>query len=173
MRPFTPESFWAKVDTSAGLDGCWPRRAAEVRGYGVVRVHGKYERAHRVAWWLTRGSIPSNGPGYHGWCICHHCDSRNCVNPVHLFIGTAKDNSDDRDAKGRQAKGESHGWFIHPELRPVGEQNGNAILTVQAVRKIRKELSLGKAQVAIAAKYRVSRSTIQAIKSGRSWGSSQ
>ena len=39
--------------------------------------------------------------------ICHHCDNRICVRPKHLFLGTAKDNAQDREKKGRghQASG--------------------------------------------------------------------
>ncbi|HEX4571515.1 MAG TPA: hypothetical protein VH184_13880, partial [Dongiaceae bacterium] len=32
-----------------------------------------------------------------------------CVNPDHLFLGTPSDNMADRDAKGRQARGEDFG----------------------------------------------------------------
>ena len=32
---------------------------------------------------------------------CHKCDTPWCVNPEHIFIGTAKDNSLDAHAKGR------------------------------------------------------------------------
>jgi hypothetical protein len=28
-------------------------------------------------------------------CICHDCDNRLCVNPLHLYEGTYKDNYDD------------------------------------------------------------------------------
>jgi len=64
-------------------------------GYGVFRYIGKAQRAHRVAWELTQGAIQS------GMCVLHRCDTRNCVRPDHLFLGTQKDNIHDAIHKGR------------------------------------------------------------------------
>lgn len=44
--------------------------------------------------------------------ILHECDNPRCVNPLHLFEGTDKDNSDDKVKKGRQAKWKKHGMLI-------------------------------------------------------------
>ena len=35
------------------------------------------------------------------WQHCHTCDDGRCVNPDHIFIGTAKDNTQDAVKKGR------------------------------------------------------------------------
>jgi hypothetical protein len=53
------------------------------RGYRAMN-------AARAAWMIYRGEIPA------GKMICHKCDVPSCVNPDHLYPGTAQDNMDDR-----------------------------------------------------------------------------
>ena len=68
------------------------------RGYGQLRMDGKLDYAHRIAWRLRRGNIPE------GLRVLHHCDNTLCVNPAHLFVGTQLDNIRDMWEKGRQPK---------------------------------------------------------------------
>lgn len=76
--------------------GCWIWIGRYMwKGYGVLSFDGGTVRAHRFSWEISKGPIPKN------MFICHKCDVRCCVNPNHLFLGTAKDNALDRDAKGR------------------------------------------------------------------------
>lgn len=51
--------------------------------------------AHRAAW------IKTHGPLTRTQLVCHHCDNRECINMLHLFIGTHKDNGNDCVSKGR------------------------------------------------------------------------
>lgn len=139
--------FWGRVDSSGGPDACWPWEGAVTsqHGYGNALWEGRYVSAHRIAWSLRNGPVPS------GMCVLHKCDNRVCCNPAHFFLGTKKDNSDDKIAKDRHAR---------------GERNKHAKLTPEQVLAIRQADST---QRELAAKYGVCQSAIAAIVSRRSW----
>ncbi len=100
------ERFWAKVEKTGG---CWWWRGARRSprkgdsSYGVVRWGGERLSTHRVSYEMANGPIPI------GQCVCHRCDNPLCVRPEHFFLGTYRENCEDRTAKGRQSKGEAHG----------------------------------------------------------------
>ncbi len=64
-------------------------------GYGLI----KGKKTHRISFGLFVGPITE---GLH---VLHKCDVRNCINPVHLFLGTHQENLADMVAKGRNIKG--------------------------------------------------------------------
>jgi hypothetical protein len=87
-KPTADERFWAKVDKSAGPDGCWPWTGArQDKGYGLFSpTHSRQVGAHRVAYELTTGQIPD------GMVIDHLCRNPPCVNPAHLEPVTSREN---------------------------------------------------------------------------------
>jgi hypothetical protein len=112
LRRPIEERFWAKVDKSAGPEGCWLWTAGAIGGYGRISAggrHGKHIMAHRLSYKLAYGPVP---PGHD---ILHSCDNPPCVNPLHLFAGTAQSNTEDARSKGRLATGQRNGRYTFPE----------------------------------------------------------
>lgn len=146
----TPEEFWAKVRKT---ETCWIWTGAKKKGYGFLRRLGLQQmRAHRYAWYLTYGELPS-------LYVLHECDNPSCVNPAHLFLGTAQDNSDDMMQKGRHK--------CNPKR---GEDHGIAKLTKSDVLKIRRlivETTLS--QETISTLFMVHPSTIGSIANRKTW----
>jgi hypothetical protein len=136
-RPLA-ERFWEKVDQS-DADGCWTYRGAHNQlGYGIVRVDGRNVGAHRVAYELTFGPIPE------GLVICHICDNGACCNPMHLWAGTMRENTEDMLVKGR-ARG------------------GKPKLTTKQVRELRQRHRAGERQYHLAAEFGICRGHVSAI----------
>lgn len=148
IRPSVAERFWAKVAKSDEPGGCWLwEGAAGSNGYGNFWLGRTNVSAHRVAFELTFGPIPA------GLVVCHTCDAKLCVKPLHLFAGTYADNERDKMAKGRQAN---------------GERQGLSKLTaadVVAIRALRGRESTR----AIARTFGIAQTSVRDVLSGRTW----
>lgn len=144
-----PELFWLHVNKTAT---CWLWTGSQfAKGYGRVRRGKIVLQAHRVAWELNNGPVPACQ------CVCHRCDTPNCVRPDHLFLGTAEENNIDRDTKGRQRT-------------PHGSKHVSSKLTEADVLAIRSaDVSLRGSKVALARKYSVSPRLIHRVLSGDMW----
>jgi hypothetical protein len=147
-----PQRFRAKF-TKGSVEQCWDWTGKRnPKGYGVIKVNNTEWYAHRVSFELTNGPIPD------GLLACHTCDRPRCVNPHHLFAGTSLDNTTDMIAKGR---------MVTNPMR--GEQQGNALLTDNLVRHIRKSRLLGETCKSIGARLGVNHRTISYAATGTSW----
>lgn len=145
-KPATPADFWAR--TKPVKDCIEWQGMTEYEGYGLVRYHMKMWRAHRLAWFLTFGTINAKLP------VCHTCDNPRCVRPSHLYQATQKQNILDKVNKGRQATGEKH---------------GASKLTEDDVRSIRELRELGVSVHVLTQIHGVSDPTIRAVCDRRTW----
>lgn len=79
--------------------GCWVWMGSRnTLGYANTVLKNQRWMAHRLAWVLAKGRIPT------GKFICHKCDNPSCINPEHLFVGDHTENQRDMVAKGRHTK---------------------------------------------------------------------
>lgn len=144
MRSSAP--FWDRVALNRRT-GCLEFTGAITAstGYGKVKFEGRAQDAHRAIWQLARGPIPA------GMDVCHTCDNRKCINPLHLFLGSRSDNMIDAHAKGRlniEAMLEKH----------------HRTLSVDDLHAIDALLREGASQVAVASEFGVARQTVQKVK---------
>ena len=138
------DRFWRFVRKT---ETCWLWIGAKnSMGYGATCIDAHTTSAHRTSWILHYGPIPKQ------ICILHRCDIPLCVNPVHLFLGTLKDNTQDAIKKGR--------------FDPVKQ---NAKLTENEVRNIRKLHSQGMTLRKLETIFPVSDSCISDIILRKSW----
>lgn len=145
--PETIQERMEKHSDQSGAPGsCWIWTGTlNGRGYGRLSWEGRVRLAHREAWRIANGPIPD------GMLVCHRCDVRTCVNPDHLFLGTAKENTADMIAKGRGL---------------VGERVRSSKLTTDEVLAIRADPRPYKA---ISKEYGIGVPNISWIKTGKGW----
>jgi len=131
-------------------NGCWEwNKFIHKHGYGVTGYRNRSMLAHRLSWLLFKEPIPD------GIDVCHHCDNPKCVNPDHLFLGTAQDNVRDCFNKKRKShKGEKH---------PGSKITEKEILEIFRLRK------MGWTHQKLADRFKITQSTISNILHRRLW----
>ncbi len=92
------------LDNAIPVGDCWECHLRpskdQYKERHYVQVGGRSGikwRVTRLIWTVTEGPIPE------GQFVLHECDNPRCINLDHLFLGTAKENSEDMVRKGRQS----------------------------------------------------------------------
>ncbi len=136
--------------------GCWIWQGAKnANGYGLVKVDRKGipRRAHRVSF-ETFKSCKLSSDQY----VCHSCDTRDCINPDHLFLGDPRINSEDAKSKGRLIRRAGSASF--------GERHPKTFLSADDVIAIRSATDPVRE---IAKNFGTHVNTIRGIRSRRTW----
>ena len=146
--------LWSHTDKSTD---CWIwQRGRNTGGYGTLFWGDKRWYAHRLAYTLANGPIPK---GLH---VCHKCDNPPCINPGHLFVGTARDNALDMVRKGRHR-------YILPTVRPRGGQGSRTSVNESQVIEMREKRAAGALLKDLAREYGMTNQGVRAICRGVNW----
>jgi predicted XRE-type DNA-binding protein len=139
-------AFWTKVNIT-GAASCWPWKGYKRpnNGYAMFGENGSRTLVHRYAYQLVRGSIPER------LMVLHSCDNKSCCNPMHLRVGSIRDNTDDALERGQ--------FYNAARIR--------AKLSEEEVKYIRK---MPLPQDDLAHMFGVTQGTISRIKSGARQG---
>lgn len=142
-------TFWNHVQKT---ETCWLWLSGKTwKGYGRLKVDGKYVLAHRISYEMAKGKIPD------GLQIDHLCRVRHCVNPDHLQAVTCLENIRRKPLKLRLTcreghKLEGHNVFSRGDQRQIcrtcfnrrrrewKHRTGRATLIIGRPRKLQVEL---------------------------------
>ena len=170
MSVITAEArFWSKVERRRG---CWVWKARTDRGgYGIFSVsRSTLVRAHRFSWELVRGRLPRAG------CLLHRCGDRRCVNPSHLYVGSAHDSHEPVRTSATRAKheayrprGDRHWTRQKPSLVRRGDKSNLSKLRAAQVLQIRALHARGMTLVELARRFHVVKETVANIVHFRTW----
>lgn len=141
--------FWERVDIRS-LEECWEWQGGRTKtGHGMIQAERQHFYVHRLAYESLRGELPAWNPQQE---VMHACSNPACCNPLHLDVGTRRENLLTAGALG--------------VLSRKGEKNGNVKLTMQQVQAIRKDTRSG---TVIGVELGINRSQVNRIRRGEHW----
>lgn len=143
---------WMMAQATINPDSkCWEWIGSKGHfGYGKVYFHGRYEKTHRVAYFLWNDAWPD------GLVVRHRCDNPPCFNPGHLLPGTPMDNVRDCIAKGRFRRSTKGGPSHHS-----AKLNEDQVRMIRASKESEKWATL----------FKISKVTVWRVRQGISHGS--
>lgn len=132
-------AFWDKVDKSGE---CWVWTGGKtLKGYGQAYLgptrNSPRKRVHTVSWTLIRGPVPE------GLTLDHLCRNKLCVNPDHLELVTAEENT--RRANSFRVLPDScpkgHPFVEENTYHPVRKNKDGTTYTTRACKACQQEVS--------------------------------
>ena len=129
-------------------DDCiiWPY-TKNPAGHGQIYWDGRLQTAHRIALSLHTGKAPKDKQACHG-----PCHNPACINPLHLYWGTPKQNSNDRLRDGTSCRG-----LDHPAVKLTEVQ----VFEIFSDPRPHKE---------IASDHEITKSYVSTLKRSKTWG---
>lgn len=117
----------SRIDVSAKGCWLWKKWCTASYGYGMIDIthdNKKHKiRVHRLTYFLWKENPKDLN-------VLHKCDITNCCNPMHLFLGTQKENLADMRGKKRGSNPPRHAGSRHPFSKVTEEQ----VLEMRALR---------------------------------------
>ena len=142
-----------KGKTKINENGCWIWQASKDKnGYGFIKEEKgrKQLKVHRASYELFKGKIPN------GLFVLHICDEPRCCNPDHLWIGTAKENTEDCINKNRRKDDK-------------GSKNPMSKLNEDLVKELKKKFLNGERTIDLSKKYKIPYKTLEKIRQNLTW----
>ena len=97
---------YLKYTTLKGDCMVWTR-CCNTDGYPRALIRGSANgKVHREVFFVANGYYPP--------VVRHTCDNIKCINPAHLLGGTASDNMEDRQQRGR-----THNFVAQEEVETI------------------------------------------------------
>jgi len=142
-------------------NGCWNwRNCNGIRKRATWVYKRKHHLATRIVYTIYKGEIQN------GMHVLHTCDNPRCVNPDHLFLGTHRDNMQDKVNKNRAGKGRK---LQYPNSIKRGEESLKSKITNSTVHTIRSMAKQGMNNVEIAQLLNTTKGIVSHVVRRKTW----